>query len=480
MRDIYIEKVNESFLVIRCDDAIARELYDEFTFHVPGYKFMPLYRNGIWDGQVHLFQLRTHQIPYGLMARVASFAKRYDYSVGIQKDLRLEPITNVPVEDLNLAYVPHDYQQQALDIILADKKRLIESPTGSGKSLIIYMAIRKLIQMGKKILLVVPTVSLVEQMYKDFKEYGWNDVDEYVHKIYAGKEKKNDDHVVISTWQSIYKLKAPWFNDFDAVLIDEAHLASATSLKGIMEKAVNAEYRIGLTGTIQDAKAPLLTLVGLFGEPHQTTKSKELMERGLLSDLKIEAVCLRHPQPDRQAVSRFQYKLEVQTIVQNRQRNNFIVNLALDQPYNTLVLFNFVEGHGDVLYDIMQKKDASKHIFYIHGGTHVDEREFARQYTEEHGDVVILASYGTFSTGINIKNLNSVIFAHPYKSKIKNLQSIGRVLRKAPNGQKATLYDIGDDYSWKKKKNTTYRHFLTRLELYEDEGFNYKVRSLDL
>lgn len=479
MSNIHIKKVNESFIRITAEDEdVYDDLYGQFTFYVPGHKFMPLFRNGIWDGQIHLFNHRNHQLPSGLMQQVVAYADANEYGVIYDSALKVEQVPPVDLSWLTLPYTPYDYQETAVNVILNDKKRLIQSPTGSGKSLIIYCAIRELLEDKKRVLLVVPTVSLVEQMYKDFKDYGWHGIDDHVHKIYAGKEKNAEESVVISTWQSIYKLGPKWFQDFDAVFVDECHLASAKSLTGIMEKSVNAEYRIGLTGTVQDAKAHKLALIGLFGEIHQTTKSKTLMDDGILSDLLIEAVCLGHSEPDRKVVSKFKYLDEVNTIVQNGKRNRFIARLAMDQKYNCLLLFKLID-HGKVLKQLCDDI-GGRHVFYIDGSTKVEEREEIRAFTEANEGVVVVASFGTTSTGINIKNLNSAIFGHPYKSKIKNLQSTGRLLRIAPNGDKAILYDIADDYSWKKKKNTTYRHFLTRLELYEEEGFTYKIRRLSV
>lgn len=480
MADIHLTRINESYIGVHCeDDAIYYELSDRFTFYVPGYKYMPRYRNGIWDGKIRLMDIRKRRTYYGLMGEIAKFARQYKYSLSFDNDLALQNI-DVTFDWLNLPFEPFDYQAEAVVRILNDQKRLIVSPTGSGKSLIIYAAIRHLLRMNKKVLLVVPTVSLVHQMYKDFVSYGWTEADENTHRIFSGVEKKNTDKVVITTWQSIYKLKQPWFKDFDAAFIDEAHLASAESLRGIMEKCVNAKYRVGLTGTLQDAKAPKLTLIGLFGAPHNTTSSSDLMDRGVLSELKINAVCLKHKDEDRKIVSKFDYKTELNTIVESKIRNTFIKNIALDRKYNTLVLFNYVDKHGVKLFDMLNKDNTNKKIFFIHGKTPVEEREYAREYTEKHDNVIILASYGVFSTGINIKNLNTVIFAHPYKSKVKNLQSIGRVLRKSPNGKASVLFDIADDYSWKTKKNTTYRHFIDRIALYEKEGFDYKITNIDI
>jgi len=365
MSDIEIKRINESFVYVNCEDVgIYYELNDSFSFYVDGYKFMPKYRNGLWSGKVYLFNMNNKTTYYGLIGQLIKFAKYNGYSISFCDDINKNfDEVQYDFSDLNLPFEPYGYQVNAINKILNNKKRLIVSPTGSGKSLIIYCSVRKIMEQGKKILIVVPTVSLVEQLYKDFVDYGWNSLDEHVHKIYSGKEKNNSYDVTLTTWQSIFKLNKNWFEDFDAVFIDEAHLASANSLKGIMEKSVNAQYRVGLTGTVQDAKANKLTLIGLFGEPYDTIKSKKLMDDGVLSDLKINALILNHIDVDKKAVSKMKYQEELNVIVEDRKRNNLILNLAVDQEYNTLILFNYVERHGEKLYSILLEKCQDKKIF---------------------------------------------------------------------------------------------------------------------
>lgn len=484
---VEVTKINESFIKISSnDESIYYELYEYFSFFVPGYKFMPKYKNDIWDGKIHLFNKRNRQLYSGLLYKLLNFCKQRKYKVFVSDNLKKVEEEKYNLKTLGLPYEAYDYQNTAVHKILNEKNSLILSPTGSGKSLIIYSAIRFLLQKKKKVLLVVPTVQLVEQMYNDFKEYGWNNIDDHVHIIYSGKEKTNRNETQVSTWQSIYKLPQKWFSDFDAVFVDEAHEAQADSLKGIMEKCINAEYRIGLTGTIKDAKVHELVLNGLFGPTYVTIKTKKLMDDDILSNLKITCLMLKHPIEKSKIVSKFKYADEIKVITEDNRRNNFIINLSLDLENNTLVLFNLVKKHGEKIYKLYQEKNAKlpsekqKKIFFIHGKIPVEEREKIRKFTEENNNVIILASYGTFSTGINIKNLNNGLFAHPYKSKIKVLQSIGRFLRKAPNGKAAKLFDISDDYTHGTKKNTTYKHALERMKLYEKENFNYSIKVLKL
>jgi superfamily II DNA or RNA helicase len=339
----------------------------------------------------------------------------------------------------------------------------------------IYSIVRYFVDKQKKILLVVPTTSLVEQMYKDFQDYGW-DAETYCHRIYSGREKTNNFPVVITTWQSIYKLERKFFEEFDVVIGDEAHLFKSKSLIGIMSKLHSAKYRFGFTGTLDGSQTHKWVLEGLFGPSYKVTKTAELMEKGHLSKLDIRCLVLKHPPKKFET-----FEDETQFIITHEKRNNFIKNLVLDLKGNTLVLFSRIETHGEPLFNLINNsKHNNRKVFFVHGGVATAEREQVREITERESDAVIVASYGVFSTGINIKNLHNVIFASPSKSRVRNLQSIGRVLRKGANKTKAILYDIADDCTYNSRKNYTLNHFIERIKIYNEENFNYEIITINL
>jgi superfamily II DNA or RNA helicase len=200
------------------------------------------------------------------------------------------------------------------------------------------------------------------------------------------------------------------------------------------------------------------------------------MKQGHLSQLDIQCIVLKHP-PQKFDV----YEDEIQYLISHEQRNRFITNLTLDLKGNTLVLYSRVETHGAILYENINKnKQSDRKVFFIHGGVNAEERELVREITEKEKNAIIVASYGTFSTGINIKNLHNVIFASPSKSRIRNLQSIGRVLRKGKDKVKATLYDIADDCTYNSKKNYTLNHLIERIKIYNEENFNYEIVTIQL
>ena len=483
--DLVISKSNEVFLKISTEPHIEYELRDHFKFEVPNAKFMPQYRGRNWNGEIHLFDMRSKQIYIGLLDKVVSFCKQYGYSYSFQDNKfyglpyeENEHISEEGVKDYMhsiCAHTPRKYQIEGVYGALKHNRKLLISPTASGKSLMIYSLVRYYVDKGQKILLVVPTTSLVEQMYKDFLDYGWN-ADSYCHRIYSGREKTNDAPVTITTWQSIYKLDRSFFEDFNVVIGDEAHLFKSKSLISIMTKLHHAKYRFGFTGTLDGTQTHKWVLEGLFGPSYKVTRTSELMQQGHLSKLDINCLVLKH------TPRKFEtYNDEIEYLISHSQRNKFITNLTLDLKGNTLVLFSRVAAHGEPLFEMINKfKGGDRKVFFVHGGVDTEDREQVREITERESNAIIVASYGTFSTGINIKNLHNVIFASPSKSRVRNLQSIGRVLRKGKNKTKAILYDIGDDCTHNSKKNYTLNHLIERIKIYNEENFNYDIVTINL
>jgi superfamily II DNA or RNA helicase len=485
MSHLVISKKNEVYLHIQAEPHVYYELADQFTFDVPNAKFAPAYRNKYWDGKIRLFSTQTGEIYIGLLDRIIRFCETHNYTYefknnkfyGLPFEIN-EGISKEGVKDYMTAiskHPPRDYQIEGVYDALRHNRKLLISPTASGKSLMIYSLVRYYVEKRQNILVVVPTTSLVEQMYKDFADYGW-DVGSYCHKIYAGKERETDSQVIITTWQSIYKLPKQYFSRFNVVVGDEAHQFKSKSLISIMTKLCDAKYRFGFTGTLDGSQTHKWVLEGLFGPSYKIIKTDELMQKGHLAKLDIKVLLLKHPP------NRFEtFEDEVQYIINHQKRNNFIKNLSLDLKGNTLVLFARVEGHGQPLYDLINNnKTDNRHVFFVHGGVATEERELVREITERENNAIIVASYGTFSTGVNIRNLHNVIFASPSKSRIRNLQSIGRVLRKGENKVKATLYDIADDISYKSRKNYTLNHLIERIKIYNEENFNYDIVTIPM
>ena len=483
--DVVIGKKNEVFLKIQGEPHVFMELQEHFTFEVEGYKFMPQYRNKYWDGKIRLFSTATGEIYVGLLDKIIAFCERHDYTYEFQNNdyygTPFEINDGISYEGVKdymqsiCSHSPRKYQIEGVYDALRHNRKLLISPTASGKSLMIYALVRYYTAKNQKILLVVPTTSLVEQMYKDFHDYGW-DAESYCHRIYSGREKTNEYPVTITTWQSVYKLERSFFEDYNVVIGDEAHLFKSKSLISIMTKLHHAKYRFGFTGTLDGTQTHKWVLEGLFGPSYKVTKTDELMKQGHLAQLDIQCIVLKHPPQKFET-----YNDEIEYLISHNQRNTFLKNLALDLKGNTLLLYSRVEAHGQVLYDLINtSKNNDRKVFFVHGGVDAEQREIVREITENEKNSIIVASYGTFSTGINIRNLHNVIFASPSKSRVRNLQSIGRVLRKGTNKIKAILYDIADDCTYKSKRNYTLNHLIERIKIYNEENFNYEIITIQL
>ena len=474
---------------VNADAGISQELADFFTFKVPGYQFMPAYRNKMWDGNIRLYNRRNNTLYAGLIDYVKEFAETRDYEITVDPDLEIEDSFSVKdardfIKELNPVHEPRDYQMQAFVKSVRSKRKLVLSPTASGKSFIIYM-LTKWYQ--SPTLIIVPTISLVHQMKGDFVDYGCSEDD--IYTIQGGVDKQTDSNIVISTWQSIHKLPKTWFDRFDVVIGDEAHLYKAKSLTGILEKMPNTPYRFGFTGTLDGTHTHKLVLEGLFGSVHQVITTKELIEQKHLADFKIKALILKYTDATRSEMKKKTYSEEIDFLMQCPERNNFIKNLALSLEGNTLILYHQVAKHGQILHNVIKEKaEEGRKVFFVHGGVDGHQREEIRAITEKESNAIIVASYGTFSTGINIRRLHNVIFASPTKSRIRTLQSIGRGLRKGgadeaagiEGKEQATLFDIADDLTWKTRVNYTLKHFLERMKYYTGEKFPYKVHNIEI
>ena len=352
MTDLVISNVSESYIRIVSNDGIAWELRDAFSFRPPGFQFVPSYRQKLWDGYLRLFNPLTKQIYRGLAPQVIEWATKRGYSYEY-KDEEYDTSFSVEeanefIEKLNPKHMPRDYQVNSFVHAIRSKRRIVLSPTGSGKSLLLYLVSMRLLTRGKKGLIIVPRSALVEQLYSDFEDYSvknGKDMAKYCHRVYSGKDKVTDKPICISTWQSLFRMPKEYFEQFDYVICDEVHQAQAKALTDIVGKCTKAQYRIGVTGTLSGAKAHEWQLVGLFGQIYKATTSAELMKKKQLAELTIKCLLLKYGDEECQYMKTASYKDEIDYIVSNKERNKFICNLALSLEGNTLLMFNFVEKH---------------------------------------------------------------------------------------------------------------------------------------
>ena len=498
MEAIRVRKLSHANLHVQCDWGQAEEIKEFFSFYVPGYKFMPAYRRRIWDGKIRLFDSQRGELPAGLIHHLVKFIESRGYNYELLDEgkyghpmhgERPDPKQVAQfIKSINLPFEPRDYQFIAVMEALPRTRGILLSPTGSGKSLIIYILAKYWLHLlthgaryphAGRVLVIVPTTSLVEQMYNDFIQYGCGP--DAIHRIYSGKDKNFESAICISTWQSIYKLPKDWYDQFGMVIGDECHGFKSKSLMNIMNKATEAKYRYGTTGTLDGTQTHELVLQGLFGKTFKVTTTKNLQDKGTLADLRITRLILDHQEEHRRECEQKSYQDEIEFIVTLEKRNRLIQNLALDLKGNTLVLYNFVEKHGKPLFEMIRDKAAEgRRVFFVSGGVATSDREAIRGIVEKQKNAIIVASLGTFSTGINIRNLHNIIFASPSKSQIRVLQSIGRGLRKSDNGEPTALYDLIDNISTENKKNFAWLHGQERLRIYKKEQFKYSTHKVDL
>ena len=479
MDKIELRRHDEVYNRVVCDPGVALEVSDYFTFDVPGAKFMPTYKNKVWDGKIRIFNAMSSLLYCGLTEQLEAFCKSRNYELDTS-DLENDAEFSMKeaeefVAKLAPKHQPRDYQMDAFVHSVRKRRQLLLSPTASGKSLIIYLLT---CYYASKTLIIVPTISLVHQMTSDFEDYGFPK--NAVHKIMSGQEKDSDRMVYISTWQSIYKMPKSWFNQFNVIVGDEAHNFKSKSLVKIMTNMTSIKYKFGFTGTLDGTQTHKLILEGLFGPVRRVTTTSKLIEQKHLADFKIKVLVLNYSDQVKQLNAKNDYKAEMDLIVASEARNRFLKNLVLSLKGNTILLFQYVEKHGKVLYDMIQKEAIGRNVYFISGDVDGESREEIRRIIEEQEDAVVVASYGTSSTGINIRNLHNVVFASPSKSRIRNLQSIGRGLRKSSTKTESVLYDVADDLSWKSKKNYTLLHLVERIKVYNEEQFPYKIYKLDL
>ena len=498
MSDVHLQYVNAAYMRVVCDPGTLMELSDYLTFFKQNYKFDPKYKNRVWDGKIRLVNRMTGLLYAGLALRVQKFCKDRNYTFSFDEQFTYDNVSVNEVEEFIKSLNPpewleiRDYQVDAIVKCLRSKRRTLLSPTSSGKSFMIYVIGEWYRQkLSTKALIMVPTINLVNQMKSDFESYGFKG---NTHTSTEGLLKDNDikSDYVITTWQSLdngkKKMPKAWYDQFSVVFGDEAHGAKATTTIKILSSMESTPYRFGTTGTLDNDLLNQHTIEGLFGAQYKTVSTRELIDSGHAADIKIKCIVLRYPEEERKAfhkgvpipgTNKKKYKTyqeEVDYLVGYQKRTDFIKNLALSLKGNKLVFFRLTD-HGKELYESL--KDHSN-VFYIDGSVKGDKRELIRKAIEEEENAILVASLGTTSTGVSIKKLHHMIAGSPSKSKIKVLQSIGRMLRQHESKEQAVLYDIVDDLSHGANKNYTLRHFEERTKIYDSELFDYKIYTVGL
>lgn len=459
------------------------------SYFAKDYKHMPLYKRGIWDGKVYLFKVTNCLLPSGLIGMLRTLQERLEFELVVvpgpfstvipfDADFFLERIA--PLSQFEIM----EHQLGSVEEVLTNNRRLVLSPTSSGKSLIQYLCARYIIEKHKKrVLIIVPNKSLVVQMREDFTEYatdGWGG-EKDIHAIYAEQEIWTEHDVVVSTYQTAVKLAPEWYAQFGAIFIDEAHGANSKSVTTIIDATKHMLYHAGFTGTLNGTYMHEMEMRARFGDVTKLVTTKELMEMGIVSQLMIHALHLNHNDEACKLAAKWKYPEEVDYLIASETRNTFIANLATTMSdKNIMVLFHRTE-HGQTLKKLIEERieGTTKTLLYVDGNVPIEARKPMRAFMEANDGCILLASYGTSSVGLSIKNIHFMVLGHPFKDRIRVLQTIGRILRLAPGKLLAMVVDIGDYLAGKRKSNNhTYEHFLERLDLYQNEGFDYEVITI--
>lgn len=497
---IKVERYNESFVRVFAEREIQAEIKDYFTFKAPGYRFHPKYKAKLWDGNISMYNMQTCMLPGGLVKLLDHYAKSTETDIEFVESKKFssftsDEISRKEIEEFALSLdlsdgkgdqlTPKEYQIDAVYHALKNRRICLSMPTGSGKSLTIYIIMRWMLAKEMRVCLIVPSISLTKQMLSDFIEYSSRsgfDCDEIATLLYSGQERNFEPPLLISTWQTISKMikkshGADVINSYDAIIVDEAHTAKGTELQKILQMATDVSYRIGTTGTVDKEKVNELTIIGNLGPVEKIVTTAELIESGDLSGLTIKAMIMQYAEEICKTNKALDYVGEIDFICGHDFRNRAIRSIALTSPGTTLILCSKVSAHLIPIYEFISARAEKydKEVFMIHGGIDPDERERIRKYAIANPGVILVCSYQTCQQGINIPNIENVVFAGPSKSMIRVLQSIGRGIRKSSGKLEMILYDFVDDMRYKKYTNTLFTHFTERMKIYRSEKFDVEM-----
>lgn len=499
---IEVEKINEAFIKVLGSESAETDIRDHFTFKAAGYRFSPKFKAGLWNGDISLYNQRNKRLPIGLYKRLEAFCdssniemtirENSSYTLDDANDVTREEVDDF-IHDLDIHLPmngkPRDYQIDAIYHAIRDKKLTLISPTSSGKSMILYCIIRWILDKNPhaRIILMVPTVQLVNQMFSDFVEYSKNNnfnVAKFSQKLFSGQPKELVANILITTWQSLKKVASnpvagpKIMGTYDAVFADEAHTSKSVEVQNILEKCINASYRIGTTGTLDNEKIHQLVIEGMLGPVYKVITTRELIDNKQVSDVALKCFSLKYPEEFSKAMKKSSYIEEMDFLIGLNKRNDFIASLAVAsvESGTTLVLVNNRDTHAKPLCALIKTK-TKRPVYYVSGTVSAEKREEIRLLANKE-NCIIVATYATLSTGVNIPNIRTVIFGSPSKSPIRVLQSLGRGIRLAEGKTTMTLIDIIDDMRHKKRENFAYKHAIIRIAMYRKEKLVLTVKEI--
>lgn len=494
-----------------------QQMKSSLTKKIRNWMFNPMVKKKIWDGNI-CFLDKFNRVPVGLIKKVKEIGQKFRFDIDIENeglslwgDFNEEHFDSWIIDMFkDIKKKPRDYQIDAAKKILKSKRSISELATSAGKTMIMYIVFAYLKSTGnlKQMLIVVPNNNLIIQTIESFEELSdQKSVLSFQSQMISGDKSdksKSDVDLVIGTFQSLVKLDESWFEDINIVCIDEAHYTNAQSVKKIISKCKNVFFKFGLSGTLlQDDSADALTIQAFIGPMINKVTPNDLFEKKVATPVKIKVVRLLHSNETlkkklfnlrsmkSEITGEKQLAIEREIITQSEERFRVVCDMVKSSTNNSLVLFqNIKNDYGRRLYDQLREETEDKVIFYVDGSTSSNLREEYKKSMETGDNRILVASFGTFSTGISINNIHNVFFMESYKSEKVVKQSIGRGMRLSENKENVTIIDFQDDLSWKNhdntirskrcEKNYLLKHGEARLEIYRNEGFPYKIYTLEI
>lgn len=499
MASINLVHVDQTYIKIVCDQATYLEMKDNFSFMVPNYKYHPKFRSGLWDGSICLIDWKTKRILKGLLPDIVEFAEERSIDLEIDPQI-LQSVAEFEIDEekstqfyqkIGAPYQLHDSQMDGFIHCVNNGRSITLAPTANGKSYIIHGLTSFYALQKRRVLVIVDRSQLVEQLRSDMAtEYGGSKILNYA-TVYDKNVDINNTDVYLTTWQSCYNNPDSWFKNFDVLFADEVHKFKAASLKQILDKCGHIKIRHGFTATLDnDSKSDRKLLIGMFGTPHRVATTRELIEAGIIARPTVYAILREYSKKDIASIRRefghetesgqhvLDFHEEVKFLEENQPRTDFIASLNEKLVGNTLIAFKR-EVQGNKIFDAVKAvSNASKNVFLINHRVKLQLRIDHAKQIDLMDDATGVVSVGTFGTGISIKNINNIIIACQIKSRITAPQLIGRGLRLSEKKSTLDVYDVGDDLTSNGIPNATLKHFLERLEMYADEGFEIKFKKL--
>ena len=533
------DKSTEEIVVTSATRIEYHQLNLWLTRHVKGYRYMPAFKMGVWNGQQTYF--RNGRINLGLWKEAMKGCKEIDMpfilenkeEFPLNRDVTLESVQEFCKEFFKfhkvktksgewIPFVPYEHQVESAYKILKNRYCMAEVATSGGKSLIISIVMfytLKHIQPDAKFLIIVPSITLVTQFYDNIVEYNWGinnlaemrekkiesitnseakytPCDVRVEEVMSERPRKypgtQDANVYIGTYQSLEKWPKEFFQQFHTVITDEAHGAKAKTITTILQKTFKHAYsRFGVSGTFpEDDTCEILTIQAVLGPKITEVSANELKEKGIITPMEIRAVIMNHN--DKEFDDRIQiikkggngkdaFELEKAYIHVSEKRLDFIKKIVEKCDSNTLLLFHTID-YGHQIFNKLEKELPGRDYYYIDGEISGKKREVIKKQMEvTDGNVkVLVASYGTLSTGVSINAIFNVIFADSFKSEQIIIQSIGRALRLHSEKKKANIFDLVDVFDSNNMGNILFRHFKEREKFYQKRQYPYKVIKINL